>query len=261
MQGSEKFCNIDEELQYQFLEFYHKFRSSFDGFDDWHNVSCDAFTEYHDCDGDQLLNWRDCGYKTVFDLLEKSAKTKVNLDSHILYGKCVVRIDYERKNADGVPVVRVECTDGSAYDANHVICTVSLGVLKAKHSTLFQPELPIAKRTAIETISFGACGKIFVEFDSSFWPAENFHGFGLVWCSDADLTKAIEVTRAKWLRGVFRVLCIDFQKNVLCFRIAGVEATQQMETATESEITDAVYYVLQCFCSEWNVSSIVKILR
>lgn len=189
LRNSEKFCDIDEELQNQFLDFYHKFQSSFDGFDDWHNVSCDSLTDYRDCGGDQLLNWKDCGYKTVFKLLEESARAHVNLDAHILFGKCVVRIDYGRENVVGVPYVRVECADGSVYDANHVICTVSLGVLKAKHSTLFQPTLSLAKRTAIEDVSIGACGKIFVEFESAFWPTKNWQGFGLLWQNDEDLSE------------------------------------------------------------------------
>lgn len=261
LRNSEKFCNIDEELQNQFLDFYHKFQSSFDGFDDWHNVSCDSLTDYRDCGGDQLLNWKDCGYKTVFKLLEESARAHVNLDAHILFGKCVVRIDYGRENVDGVPYVRVECADGSVYDANHVICTVSLGVLKAKHSTLFQPTLSLAKRTAIEDVSIGACGKIFVEFESAFWPTKNWQGFGLLWQNDEDLSNAMEVTNAKWLRGVFRILCVDFQANVLCVRIAGADATEQMEMASNDEIIDAIYLLLRTFCPQWTVSNIVAIER
>lgn len=261
MQNSKKFCDIDNELQNQFLDFYHKFKSSFDGFDSWHNVSCDSVIDYRDCVGDQLLNWKDRGYQTIFDLLVKAAKTRINLDSHIIYGKCVVRIDYGRVSGDGVPFVCIECADGSVYDANHVICTVSLGVLKANHFTLFQPDLPIAKRMAIDAISIGACGKIFVEFETRFWPAENWHGFGLIWQSDKDLAMAIEVTNAKWLPGVFRFLCIDFQPNVLCVRIAGTEATEQMELATECEVIDTIYYLLRTFCSSWTVSNIVGIKR
>lgn len=261
MQNSEKFCDIDKELQNQFLDFYHKFRSSFDGFDDWHNVSCDSVVDYRECASDQLLNWKHCGYSTIFDLLVNAANTQIDLNSHILYGKCVVRIDYGRVNSDGLPFIRVECADGSAYDADHLICTVSLDVLKATHSTLFQPALPQAKRSAIEAISIGACGKIFVEFETGFWPVEFLQGFGLLWQSGDDLTAAIDSTKARWLRGVFHILRIDFQPNVLCVMVAGTEATEQMELASEGEVIGAISYLLRTFCPDWNVPKISGIKR
>ena len=51
--------------------------------------------------------------------------------------------------------VRVRCEDGTCYSAEHVLVTVSVGVLKASHHTLFQPPLPRNKLHAIDTIKFG----------------------------------------------------------------------------------------------------------
>lgn len=260
LQNSEKYCDIDNELQNQFLDFYHKFQSSFDGYDNWHNVSCDSFTAYRDCVGDLSLNWKHRGQRIVFDFLVNGTKPPTDLDAYILYDKCVICIDYGLENADGEPFVRVKCADGSAYDACHVICTVSLGVLKAKHSTLFQPTLPMAKRMSIETMSIGASGNVFVEFDSCVWMTDDWQGFGLLWNSE-DLAKAIVATNAKWLNGVFRILRVDFQPNVLCVRIAGTEATEQMELANDVEITQAINYLLRTVCSDWNGSNIVSVER
>lgn len=66
------------------------------------------------------------------------------------------------------------------YTADHVVVTVSLGVLKKNFSTLFTPELPSEKRTAIERIPMGAVGKIFLEFDEKFWEDE-WVGVSLLW--------------------------------------------------------------------------------
>lgn len=63
----------------------------------------------------------------------------------ILLGKRVELIDYSSDNR-----VRVLTSDGSNFTADHVIVTVSLGVLKNKHQTLFRPTLPLAKQQCIQ---------------------------------------------------------------------------------------------------------------
>jgi len=50
--------------------------------------------------------------------------------------------------------VTVKCKDGTELRADHVISTVSLGVLKDLHKTLFQPNLSEIKQLAIEVFIF-----------------------------------------------------------------------------------------------------------
>jgi len=49
----------------------------------------------------------------------------------------------------------VHCNDGTKYQADHVVSTVSLGVLKEVHTTLFQPPLSLEKINAIEVKCLG----------------------------------------------------------------------------------------------------------
>lgn len=65
--------------------------------------------------------------------------------------------------------ISVKCADGSVYTANHVIVTFSLGVLKQKHEKLFQPQLPMPIRQAIESLGFETINKIFLEFETAWW--------------------------------------------------------------------------------------------
>ena len=52
----------------------------------------------------------------------------------VLFGKEVIKVDASGGGvAPGNCKVRVECRDGTAFQADHVICTVSLGYLKANH--------------------------------------------------------------------------------------------------------------------------------
>lgn len=57
----------------------------------------------------------------------------------------VIVINY----TNGHPVL-ISTRDGREFQADHVIVTVSLGVLKAQHESLFIPPLPSKKVNAIE---------------------------------------------------------------------------------------------------------------
>ncbi|KAK9810120.1 hypothetical protein WJX72_005080 [[Myrmecia] bisecta] len=78
----------------------------------------------------------------------------------IRLGHAVQRISW---GAEGVTVT---CANGVVLEADAVIVTVSLGVLKASHEQLFQPPLPAAKVRAINKLAMGVVDKIFVSFDS-----------------------------------------------------------------------------------------------
>lgn len=64
--------------------------------------------------------------------------------------------------------VIIKCADGTEYQAEHVLFTITLGVLKKQHLTLFTPKLPQKKVTAIDNTAFGTLGKIFLEFEEPF---------------------------------------------------------------------------------------------
>jgi monoamine oxidase len=101
----------------------------------------------------------------------------LKVEDRILLNKIVTNIKWSQ---DGEKQIRVQCTDGTSYSADHVIVTVSLGVLKHDYKTLFTPELPLTKQFAIEGIAFGTMDKILLEFEEPFWPSE-WNGVGMVW--------------------------------------------------------------------------------
>jgi monoamine oxidase len=65
----------------------------------------------------------------------------------------------------------VTTTKGEAYQAEHVLCTLPLGVLQAQ-SARFSPALPEAKIQAIARMGMGFLSKIFLEFPTRFWPED-----------------------------------------------------------------------------------------
>ncbi|WP_268956887.1 flavin monoamine oxidase family protein [Roseibium aggregatum] len=62
-------------------------------------------------------------------------------------------------------------TDAGKYQADHVICTVPLGVLKAG-AIRFDPPLPARQAKAIDRIGFGHMAKLALTFDTPVWPGD-----------------------------------------------------------------------------------------
>lgn len=60
-------------------------------------------------------------------------------------------------------------TQQSQFDADHVIVTLPLGVLKSKQ-VRFVPELPQPKQSAISLIGMGVLNKCYLQFAECFWP-------------------------------------------------------------------------------------------
>lgn len=72
----------------------------------------------------------------------------------------------------------VECDDGSTVEADVVICTIPLGVLKHGNVT-FEPALPSWKTDAIGRLGFGILNKVVLVYDKVFWEPDR-HIFGVL---------------------------------------------------------------------------------
>jgi monoamine oxidase len=83
---------------------------------------------------------------------------------NIRYNHRVQKISYGKPqgstvvNVDEAPVT-VVCEDGSSIEADAVVVTSSLGVLKSS-MVQFEPELPPEKTTAISRLGFGLLNKV-----------------------------------------------------------------------------------------------------
>lgn len=62
---------------------------------------------------------------------------------------------------------RVACLDGDVYRADHIICTVPLGVLKIFSENMFKPSLPTNKISSIKKLGFGSPVKIYFEYEDN----------------------------------------------------------------------------------------------
>lgn len=81
-------------------------------------------------------------------------------------------------NGDSPAPCVVECEDGTSIEADIVVSTIPLGVLK-QGSVGFDPPLPEWKKGAIERIGFGVLNKVILVYKEPFWDTSR-HIFGVL---------------------------------------------------------------------------------
>ncbi|VVC91311.1 unnamed protein product [Leptidea sinapis] len=108
---------------------------------------------------------------------------KRQMTGMMLAHRAVTQIKWPRDTTGNVEVV---CKDGSTYTASNVIVTLSLGVLKERHTSLFSPELPRQKLEPIEKLVMGLLDKIILRFPERWWTADKSPVF---WWDSDDLEK------------------------------------------------------------------------
>ncbi len=126
--------------------------------------------------GDSTLHQ---GYQSVVDALAEGVDVRL--------GHVVTRVD------TGNGTVRVT-TDRGDFEADKVLVTVPLGVLKAE-SVRFEPPLPEAKRSAIARLGFGTLNKIALHYREPFWPRDQYV-FGYL-CRDTDRYPTVVISMWK----------------------------------------------------------------
>ena len=93
------------------------------------------------------------GYDTITNFLAQSVEVYLNSP--------VTKIDYTSNKA-------VVTSNGSQHQADYVLVTVPLGVLK-NNSIEFSPVLPSNKLNAIEKVGMGCVNKFVLTWETSFW--------------------------------------------------------------------------------------------
>lgn len=87
----------------------------------------------------------------------------------------VNRITYQDGDAPGKAVV--ECEDGTRVEADYVVSTIPLGVLKQPGNVTFDPPLPQWKQDVISRMGFGVLNKVILVYKEAFWdPTRNIFG-------------------------------------------------------------------------------------
>ncbi|KAM9058839.1 spermine oxidase isoform 3-T3 [Megaptera novaeangliae] len=167
----------------------------------------------------------------------------------------------ERQDEDEQWPVVVECEDCEVIPADHVIVTVSLGVLKTQHASFFRPGLPTEKVAAIHRLGIGTTDKIFLEFEEPFWGPE-CNSLQFVWEDEAE-SHTLTYPPELWYRKIcgFDVLYPpERYGHVLSGWICGEEALV-MEKCDDEAVAEICTEMLRQFTGNPNIPKPRRILR
>lgn len=178
--------------------------------------------------------------------LPEQKATPIPIESYVFFNKRVTNISYP---SDPDQPVRVTCSDDSCYVVDHVIVTVSLGVLKEVYHILFTPKLPQLHQNAIEGLYIGVIDKMVLEFDKPFWP-NGWHGFAMLWNKN-DLDE-IRGSDKSWIEGVSSFFVPEHQPNLLVGWVYGKYA-RTMEGLPEKEVVDGLLFTLRKFLVKYEI--------
>ncbi|XP_054259347.1 spermine oxidase-like isoform X2 [Macrosteles quadrilineatus] len=216
-----------------FLAWYERFQNSIDGSDSWFETSAAGLQQYRECEGNSLTRWKTGGYKNIFKIL--MGNNEEQLKKQIIYNKKVKSIVWNQQQAE------VICTDGQKLTADHVLVTVSLGVLKETHFDMFSPPLPMQKVNAIQGLAIGTVDKIFIKFPYRWWPLD-CPGFSLLWRKNDILHE----DQGGWMGEVFGFYSVDDNPLVMCGWVVG-SAARHMEQCSDDQVRDSCYQLLKKF--------------
>ncbi|KAM6347305.1 peroxisomal N(1)-acetyl-spermine/spermidine oxidase isoform 2-T2 [Alca torda] len=158
--------------------------------------------------------------------------------------------------------VRVECEDGDAFLADHVIVTVPLGFLKEHHQDFFQPPLPQRKVEAIRRLGFGTNNKIFLEFEKPFWDPQQ-QLLEVVWEDESPLEEPGTDLEANWFKKLIGFVVLqppEQHGHVLCGFIAGKES-EYMEMLSDEEVLGTMTRLLRTLTGNPHLPTPRSVLR
>lgn len=226
--------------------------------DDLRGLDLAAESEYRDFPGDQITIAK--GYSRIVETLAAVLPPGV-----IRFGRWLRRIEWcpEGGGGSGGPVRLHFEGDYTPMAADHVIITVSLGVLKAGlglgkevglgspagPGVVFSPSLPDFKRSAIGRLGFGVVDKLFMEMDVDVdddIPSGRFFPF-LQLAFDQAGSSARHVAKIpRWMRKTHSICPIYGGSKVLLAWFAGKEAVE-LESLDDREIIRGSHATLDAF--------------
>ncbi|XP_052748331.1 spermine oxidase-like isoform X2 [Galleria mellonella] len=227
----------DQDFIDEFLHFVDLYIDNYEASTSWNDVTTSS--KYQELEGDQHMSWHRHGYKTFFDILLNKYNNGPGLPTlDIKLSTEVTRVAWSRA-ADGN--VTVTTADGATYTADNVIVTVSLGVLKERHETLFSPQLNEEKKTVIDKMSMGLLDKIILHFPRVWWPESQ--GFGFVWSKEDRKSLADD---EKWLDDVLGISTPMGTSKVITLWLSG-EPAILVETLPEDLVKRKCMELLRRF--------------
>ncbi|KAG8376144.1 hypothetical protein BUALT_Bualt09G0032700 [Buddleja alternifolia] len=187
------------------------------------------------------------GYSSVIECLASVLPVGM-----IQLGKKVEKIEWrsdglERAHVDDDRPVKLHFGDGSTMAADHVIVTVSLGVLKhgiGQNRGMFNPPLPSSKVQAISRLGFGVVNKVFLQVQRN--DSRKFPFFQMVFHKPDSEMRSPEIPH--WIRKTSFLYPIYDDSRVVLSWFTGKEAVE-LESLSKEEIINGFSATASNLCN------------
>ena len=148
--------------------------------------------------------------------------------------KVVRQIEYNTDTRFACESTKIVCEDGDTFDADHIVLTTSLGVLK-EEKVKFEPPLPDWKKGPIQRLGFGTLNKVILVYDKPFWKVDQ-DMFGLL--REPEVHDSLDQEDYISNRGRFYFFwnCIKTTGRPVLISLMAGDAAHQAETSSDADL-------------------------
>ncbi len=152
--------------------------------------------------------------------------------------KIVKHIEYNPDSRFASGGTKISCEDGDSFDADHIVLTTSLGVLK-DGNVKFDPPLPDWKIGPIQRLGFGTLNKVILVYDKPFWKVDQ-DMFGLL--REPEVHDSLDQEDYIANRGRFYFFwnCIKTTGRPVLISLMAGDAAHQAENSSDAELVAEV---------------------
>ncbi|XP_064079762.1 peroxisomal N(1)-acetyl-spermine/spermidine oxidase-like isoform X2 [Macrobrachium nipponense] len=200
------------------LEFLHLWVNKDTGMVDWRDQSGRDARHFTDFGYDEWNQWK-AGYDTLTNYIQESIPAKkIELNSP------VCKIFWDSDPQGGVLVVTSAQT---AYIADYVLVTASVGHLKERQDLLFSPQLPASYKSNLDGIELGIADKVQLGWDTKWW------GNDPIDLSPVFINRNL-TEEMSWLYGIMEFMNIHQQDKMIQGFVPGDYALQMEKLPEET---------------------------
>ncbi|KAL8189056.1 hypothetical protein R6Q57_029317 [Mikania cordata] len=254
-----------KSLEEAIFAMHENTQRTFTAANDLHNLDYLAESKYIMFPGEEVTIAK--GYSSIIESLASvlpSGVVQLNKKVNIIewQPESVMGIMGNIQGGNSSRPVKIHFLDGTSMSADHVVVTVSLGVLKAgifnNDSGVFQfkPPLPNHKIEAISRLGYGVVNKLFLKLSPDYNPSINrFPFLQMVFHKPDHQVKNPKIPR--WIRRTTSLSPIYEKSSVLLSWFAGEEALE-LESLPDEVILDEASTTISSFLSHIEGNGNVK---
>lgn len=217
----------------------------------FYSVFLKGFADYDGFNGEENVNLKNGYIRLVKYLSSNISKNAIKLNEFVL------NIDWSSAS-----VINVKTSVGT-YKTKKIVNTVSLGVLKANHKTMYTPALPSEKISVINKLGFGTVNKIFFVFEKPVFDG-NQAGIQFLWTNDTNFKlksdKTCNLNGNEFYKSFNSLVVLPKNKNILFGFFVGKDSIFS-ERLSDSCLIDVFAEMLDKFFPKLKIPRPIDVVR